>query len=207
VRTGCSYRPREWLFFNSRNPGKPLDKHTVHRNYQRAKAGAGITKAGGIHALRHAFATHMLEGGVHVPSIQRLIGHGHMGTTARYFHLANKHLAGTPSPLELLDTVGAASQLRTVHEHPPSADATGKLGLAQILARHGKAFGEAHALSATQRRVIRAIEACRTSTLGGHLEQCDGCAAKRYLYHSCRNRHCPKCQTRAKEHLACEPAG
>jgi len=87
-----------------------LTKHTVHRIYHRAKAKAGITKAGGIHALRHAFATHMLEGGVNVHSIQRLMGHGYLGTTTRYFHLTNKHLAGTPSPLELLDTARAASQ-------------------------------------------------------------------------------------------------
>ena len=86
-----------------------------------------------------------------------------------------------------------------MREHPHAADATGKLDLARVFARHGKAFRESHELSATQRRAMRAIEACRTSALGGHLEQCDDCAAKRYLYHSCRNRHCPKCQTRAKE--------
>jgi len=50
-----------------------------------------------------------------------------------------------------------------------------------------------------QRRAMRAIETCRSSVLGGHLEQCDACGTQRYLYHSCRNRHCPKCQTRAKE--------
>ena len=46
---------------------------------------------------------------------------------------------------------------------------------------------------------MRAIETCRSSALGGHLEQCDACGTQRYRYHSCRNRHCPKCQTRAKE--------
>lgn len=46
----------------------------------------------------------MLEGGVNVHTIQRLMGHGDLGTTTRYFHLARKHLANTPSPLELLDT-------------------------------------------------------------------------------------------------------
>jgi len=47
--------------------------------------------------------------------------------------------------------------------------------------------------------VLRAIEACRTPALGGHLAQCEACGAQRYIYHSCRNRHCPKCQTRAQE--------
>ena len=46
---------------------------------------------------------------------------------------------------------------------------------------------------------MRAIAACRTAALGGHLAQCDACGAQRYAYHSCRNRHCPKCQTLAKE--------
>jgi site-specific recombinase XerD len=63
---------------------------------------AGITKAGGIHALRHAFATHLLEAGVDTHTIQRLMGHGHIGSTLRYFHLADRHLAATRSPLELL---------------------------------------------------------------------------------------------------------
>jgi hypothetical protein len=71
--------------------------------------------------------------------------------------------------------------------------------LADIFRVHGAAFGSAHRLSAVQRRAMRAIMACRTATLGGHLEACDSCGQLRYSYHSCRNRHCPKCQTRAKE--------
>ena len=53
--------------------------------------------------LRHAFATHLLEAGVDVHTIQRLLGHGHISSTLRYFHLAHKHLAATASPLDLLD--------------------------------------------------------------------------------------------------------
>ena len=53
--------------------------------------------------LRHAFATHLLEAGVDIHIIQRLMGHGHIGSTLRYFHLAHKHLAATTSPLELLE--------------------------------------------------------------------------------------------------------
>ena len=97
-----AFRPKDWLFPNARDGAKPLGKHTVHRIYHRAKDAAGITKPGGIHALRHAFATHMLEGGVNVHIIQRLMGHSDLGTTTRYFHLAREHLANTPSPLELL---------------------------------------------------------------------------------------------------------
>jgi integrase/recombinase XerD len=104
------YRPKQWLFPNPRHPERPLLKHTLHRIYHRAKDRAGITKRGGIHALRHAFATHMLEGGVNVHTIQRLMGHSDLSTTTRYFHLARKDLAGTPSPLELLVTDRGAPQ-------------------------------------------------------------------------------------------------
>ena len=105
-----AYRPKKWLFAHPRKPEHPLLEHTIHRIFHRAKDRAGITKRGGIHALRHAFATHMLEGGVNVHTIQRLMGHESLSTTTRYFHLARKHLANTPSPLELLGREPAAPQ-------------------------------------------------------------------------------------------------
>ena len=76
---------------------------------------------------------------------------------------------------------------------------SGKLELADIVRAHGAAFRAAHRLCGVQDRALRAIENCRTAALGGELRQCDACGAQRYVYHSCRNRHCPKCQTRAKE--------
>ena len=96
------YRPHQWLFPSPRTPQRPIDAQTAQRVFYAAKARAGITKECGIHALRHAFATHLLEAGVDVHTIQRLMGHGHISSTLRYFHLADKHLAATPSPLELL---------------------------------------------------------------------------------------------------------
>ena len=84
--------------------------------------------------------------------------------------------------------------------HPHEADAAGvKLELAEVFERHGATYRAAHALVPVQYRAMRAIAACRTAALGGHLAQCDACGAQRYTYHSCRNRHCPKCQTLAKE--------
>ena len=75
----------------------------------------------------------------------------------------------------------------------------GKVELADIVRRHGAAFCAAHRLCGVQHRALRAIERCRTAALGGELRQCDACGERRYVYHSCRNRHCPKCQTLAKE--------
>ena len=71
--------------------------------------------------------------------------------------------------------------------------------LAEAFARFGDAYRAEHALSATQAKVWRAIVACRTPALGGQLERCACCGAMRHVYHSCRNRHCPQCQVRAKE--------
>jgi len=72
-------------------------------------------------------------------------------------------------------------------------------GLAGVLRRHGPAYLATHHLSAAKAKVWRAIVACRTPALGGHVETCDACGTTRHVYHSCRNRHCPQCQTRAKE--------
>jgi site-specific recombinase XerD len=102
-RYWLAHRPKTWLF-TARDPERPISDHTVHRLYHAAKARAGVMKQGGIHSLRHAFATHLLEAGVDVHTIQRLMGHGHISSTLRYFHLARKHLAKTPSPLELLES-------------------------------------------------------------------------------------------------------
>src|SRR6476660_9466021 len=72
------------------------------------------------------------------------------------------------------------------------------LEVADIFRQHGYEFRLTHTLSPEQRRVMRAIEQCRTASLGGHVEQCDACGHQRIAYNSCRNRHCPKCQSLAK---------
>jgi len=71
--------------------------------------------------------------------------------------------------------------------------------LAEVLATFGPAYLATHRLARAAGKVWRAILACRTAALGGHVEACDGCGATRHVYHSCRNRHCPRCQSRAKE--------
>lgn len=75
----------------------------------------------------------------------------------------------------------------------------GRIALADILKTHGQAYLAEHTLCATQAKAWRAIVSCRTDALGGHVQQCNTCHTVRYIYHSCRNRHCPTCQTRAKE--------
>jgi Putative transposase/Transposase zinc-binding domain len=74
------------------------------------------------------------------------------------------------------------------------------LEVADIFRHHGAAYRaeQASSLSRGQRRVMSAIEACRTAALGGHVEQCEDCREIRIAYNSCRNRHCPKCQGLAR---------
>ncbi|HEY3740573.1 MAG TPA: IS91 family transposase [Bryobacteraceae bacterium] len=73
------------------------------------------------------------------------------------------------------------------------------LELAGIFRHSGPSYRARHRLPVEHLRVMRAIETCRTATLGGHVERCSQCAFERIAYNSCRNRHCPKCQTLAKE--------
>ena len=102
-RYWAAHRPQPWLFPGARVAAEPIQVQTAQRIFRAAKERAGIAKGCGIHGLRHAFATHLLEAGVDVHRIQRLLGHGSLNTTARYFHLAQKHLSGTASPLDLLE--------------------------------------------------------------------------------------------------------
>jgi predicted Zn-ribbon and HTH transcriptional regulator len=74
----------------------------------------------------------------------------------------------------------------------------GRPELADIFRQYGQSYAKTHRLSAAQQKVMRAVETCRTAELGGHLKQCDRCGFEHPSYNSCRNRHCPKCQSLAK---------
>jgi len=71
--------------------------------------------------------------------------------------------------------------------------------VADIFRQHGPEYRKSHRLPRNHLRAMRAIEVCRTAALGGHKDQCDHCGHLAISYNSCRNRHCPKCQTLAKE--------
>jgi len=75
-----------------------------------------------------------------------------------------------------------------------------RLEVGDVFRRYGEAYRQQHAgsLSSDQLRVMSAIERCRTAALGGHVEQCDQCHFQRIAYNSCRDRHCPKCQSLAR---------
>lgn len=103
-----AHRPRVWLF-PARNGQHPMDTSTVGKAYVEAKQQAGIHKRGGVHALRHAFATHLLEMGVDLHTIQRLLGHASIQTTTRYLHVARAGLLLHGAPIELLSFPASSS--------------------------------------------------------------------------------------------------
>lgn len=94
-------RPRAWLFPGGR-PDRPLNLSTVQRAAQKARLQSGLAKRVTVRALRHSFATHLLESGTDVRTIQVLLGHRSLQTTARYTHVSAKTVCATRSPLDLL---------------------------------------------------------------------------------------------------------
>lgn len=90
-----------WLF-PGRDSHDPMTTRMAQHIYDNAMDKAGITKKGGIHSLRHCFATHLLESGTDIRKIQLMMGHRSILTTVRYLHVTSKSLEGTRSPLDLL---------------------------------------------------------------------------------------------------------
>lgn len=98
--------PRVWLFPN-RQGTRPIDITVAQKIYTMAKLRAGLQKQGGIHALRHAYATHLLEAGGDLQAVQHQLGHRHLSTTMRYFHLTQGRLRATGSPFDLPGPIGS----------------------------------------------------------------------------------------------------
>lgn len=104
-------RPDRWLFPNSAQQG-PLHAGTVQRQFRRLVGRAKISKPATMHTLRHSFATHLLEAGVDVMTLQKILGHSQLSTTAHYLHLRSDRLRQIPSLLALLPV--------PVHVNPPT---------------------------------------------------------------------------------------
>jgi site-specific recombinase XerD len=96
--------PGEWLFPGDR-PGQPISPLTIGHICRQVRLRCGIGKPVTPHSLRHAFAVHLLEAGTDLRTIQLLLGHRNLGTTARYLMIATSTVCATTSPLEFLDAI------------------------------------------------------------------------------------------------------
>jgi len=96
-----THRDPRWVFPGG-CPGRALSSSSAQRAYKLAKEKAGIIKDGGIHTLRHSYATHLLERGVDPLRIQRLMGHSQINITLRYLHVTRRHLEATGTPFDFL---------------------------------------------------------------------------------------------------------
>ena len=92
----------DWLFPSRSDASRCIDVSSGQRYYHQARADAGITKVGGIHTLRHCFATHLLEAAVDLNSISKLLGHAQLSTTSRYLRMARPGYSAGNDALSLL---------------------------------------------------------------------------------------------------------
>jgi integrase/recombinase XerD len=113
------YRPTAWLC-PARHPEMHFNDDKARTVFNQAKAKVGIRKKGSIHLLRHCFGTHLLEAGVDLRTIQVLMGHASIATTALYLQVTRKILDATQSPLDLLDLSGLPKTQPEVPPCPPS---------------------------------------------------------------------------------------
>ena len=101
------YRPTEWMFTN-RSDNNHLSAASAQSLFSTLKKRAGVTRGHGIHALRHSFGTHLMEAGVPLPVIQRMMGHKSISTTLRYLHVSTRYVGDLNSPMDLLHFTGAS---------------------------------------------------------------------------------------------------
>lgn len=97
-----TFKPKVYLF-EAATPGKPLNKRSFQFIFRECCSRAGLKKRGGIHGLRHSFATHLLEGGTDIRYIQFFLGHSSIKTTERYTRVANHNTGEIKSPLDRME--------------------------------------------------------------------------------------------------------
>ena len=205
-------RPKTYLFPGTENgwrADKPITAKVLWEACREAAQRAGITKRVSPHLLRHSFATHLVENGADLPTVQALLGHADLRATSIYLHLSQRHLKAAGTPLDKIEmsSLDKVKRSRKLHPKRPPADQRMKRPPFEVkpisIRAVGKSFIDKNRswLNGLHLKVLSAIERCRTAALGGHRDRCIRCGYQTtsYSYNSCRNRHCGKCQTNARD--------
>jgi integrase/recombinase XerD len=101
-----AFRPQTWLFFSGRDRSRPLTRNSILKSCHSIARRAGLSKRVTLHSLRHSFATHLLEAGTDLRTIQLLLGHRSLRTTALYTYVSMTKVTATLSPLDCLELAG-----------------------------------------------------------------------------------------------------
>ena len=167
-------KPRDILFPSSYS-GSYLDKNTVNQFLKKSAEKAGIKKHLSTHALRHSFASHLLESGCDIKYIQALLGHVDPKSTEVYLHVSDKTLLG----------------IKRLNVDKPTVQ--------DIFLRFYPRYLEQYHPSPQQAKTANNIINCKTGAYGANVSVCEDCRSIQIHYNSCRNRCCPMCQALPKE--------
>ena len=118
ARRDAGLPAEERFLFPGRKGGEPMSTRQLNRLFHKAVEAAGIKKQVTLHGLRHSFATHLLERGTHIRTLQALLGHSKLETTARYAHVATGMIAAVESPLDLLSQPDKKAKKREKDQPP-----------------------------------------------------------------------------------------
>jgi hypothetical protein len=154
----CLARRRHWLFPGG-DEDRPIDPQALHASCHSACKAASLARRVTVHTLRHSSATHLLEASTDIQIVQALLGHGNLSTTARYTRVASTTICSTASPFDRL-------HLQMVPPARSKGAMASGLEVADVF-RYGATYRRALAghFGQVERRVMGAIEACRTAAI------------------------------------------